>query len=407
MKNVLLLVPTETYRAQAFISAASHLGVSLTIASQEPFPMAHRMGDRAIVVSLDHPQEGLSQIKLANETSHFDAIVSIDDAGLKTAALASQELGLKHISTSTTDLAQNKIAMRQRLMECNVAQPIFQTYREGERLEEKLSTIGRFPLVIKPATLSGSIGVIRANSAQEVREAVPIVRAIQASHGCASEYPLLIEEYIHGTEYAVEAIVIGGELRILTIFDKPQPLHGPFFAETIYVTPTSLTKETADRLFEVLDSTRTALEIKTGPIHAEFRITGSGEIYFVELAARSIGGTCSKAVPLSGGTSIEEVILAEALGLHAPDLSFENQASGVYMIPVPRKGRLKEINGIDRAKAVRWVTGVDMTYSADTDVLPIPYDAKYLGFVFAKAPSARAVVRSLEEAVNRLEIEIS
>lgn len=407
MKNVLLLVPTETYRAQAFISGATHLGVSLTIASQEPLPMSHRMGDRAIVVSLDHPQTSLSQIELANETKHFDAIVSIDDAGLKTAALASQELGLKHISTLTTDLAQNKIAMRQRLSDSRVAQPIFQTYREGERLEEKLSAIGKFPVVIKPATLSGSIGVMRANSAQEVREAVPIVRAIQASHGCASEFPLLIEEYIDGTEYAVEAIVIGGELRILTIFDKPQPLLGPFFAETIYVTPTSLPKDAADQLFEVLNRARTALEIATGPIHAEFRITDTGEIYFVELAARSIGGTCSKAVPLSGGTSIEELILAEALGIDAPDLSFENQASGVYMVPVPRKGRLKEIRGIDRARAVKWVTGVDMTYTADTDVLPIPYDAKYLGFIFAKAPTARTVVRSLEEAVRRLEMEIS
>ncbi len=407
MKNVLLLVPTETYRAQAFIDAASQLGVTLTIASQDPLPLADRMGNRALVVSLDHPATAVDQIELASQSVHFDAIVSIDDTGLKTAAIACQRLGLRHISTSTTELAQNKIAMRQRLSSAKINQPRFQTYQDHEDLKEKLSAIGRFPVVLKPATLSGSIGVIRANSEQDVRESVPVVRSIQQAHGCDRDFPIVIEEYINGREYAVEALVVGGRLQILTIFDKPQPLLGPFFAETIYVTPTSLPSQVTARLFCVLDEARATLGIETGPIHAEFRITDADEIYFVELAARSIGGTCSKAVPLAGRTSIEQLILAESLGLDVPNLVFENQASGVYMIPVPRKGRLRAINGIEKARAVRWITGIDMTYSVDSDVAPIPYDAKYLGFIFAKAPGTKTVVKALEEALQTLEMDIA
>ena len=406
MKNVLLLVPTETYRAQAFVDAAARLDIAVTIASEDLLPMAHRMDGRAIVVSLENPDIGASQIQEAHKARPFDAVVSIDDTGLRTAALASEKLGLKHISTSTTDLAQNKIAMRKRLSGATVLQPKFQTYDDSESLEEKLSLVGTMPVVIKPATLSGSIGVMRANSLAEVREKIPLVRSIQALHGCDSSQPLLIEEYVNGNEHAVEAIVIAGQLQLLAIFDKPQPLLGPFFAETIYVTPTSLPHKSIDALFAALDTARIELGITTGPIHAEFRIADSGDIYFIELAARSIGGTCSKAVPLSAGRSIEELILAEAAGISPPELSFENQASGVYMIPVPRKGTLKLIAGIDEARAVKWVTGVDMTYSENTEVFPIPYDAKYLGFVFAKAPTTKAVVRALEEAVQKLKMEI-
>ncbi len=406
MKNVLILVPTETYRAQAFIDAATRLGVSLSIGSQEPLPMAHRMGKKALVVSIEDPETAVKQIELAQDTGHFDAVVSIDDTGLKSAALASQRLGLKHISTSTTELAQNKISMRERLAKTDVNQPKFQTFRVGDNLKEKLLSLGKFPVVLKPATLSGSVGVIRADSEDAVFAGMPLVRAIQSNHGCSPEAPILIEEYIDGREYAVEAIVVAGRLQLLSVFDKPQPLHGPFFAETIYVTPTSLKHDIFEKLLATLDKARIALGIETGPIHAEFRINDSQEIFFVEMAARSIGGTCSKAVPLSGNTSIEEIIMAEALGLEVPNLVFENQASGVYMIPVPRKGRLRAIHGIDEARSVRWVTGIDMTYTANTDVAPIPYDSKYLGFIFSKAPTARIVVNALDEAVQKLEMDI-
>ncbi|NNN19245.1 MAG: ATP-grasp domain-containing protein [Acidimicrobiaceae bacterium] len=407
MKNVLLLIPTETYRAQAFIDASRHLEISLTIASQDKLPMAHRMGNKAVIVSLEDPETAVKQIEFAARTSHFDAIVSIDDNGLKTAALASQRLGLKHISSATTDLSQNKISMRTRLAAANINQPKYQTFHDEENLKTKLSSIGKFPVVLKPATLSGSLGVIRANTYEEVRSGIPIVRSIQSAHGCDSKHPILIEEYIDGREYAVEAIVIDSNLHVLSIFDKPQPLAGPFFAETIYVTPTSLPRQLVGKLYRVLDRARTALGIETGPIHAEFRITGANEIYFIELAARSIGGSCSKAVPLAGGTTIEVLILAEALGITVPDLVFENQASGVYMIPVPRKGRLRQIKGIDNARSVKWITGIDMTYTANAEVAPIPYDAKYLGFIFSKAPTARIAVRALEEAHQKLEMDIS
>lgn len=407
MKNVLLLVPKESYRAQAFIKGASHLGISLTIASQDSLPMAYKMRGKAIVVSIEEPLTAVKQIRQASANSRFDAVVSIDDAGLKAAALASQELGLKHISASTTDLAQNKIAMRNRLSLANVNQPRFETFRDGESFDDKVAQVGKFPIVLKPATLSGSIGVIRANSPQEALTAIPVVRSIQTSHGCTKEFPILIEEYIDGTEHAVEAIVMSGELRILSIFDKPKPLKGPYFAETIYVTPTSLASEMKDELYDVLNEARISLGIATGPIHAEFRITTDNKIYFIEMAARSIGGTCSKAVPLAGETTIEELILAEALGIAVPEISFENQASGVFMMPVPKMGKLRTIRGADDARAVKWITGVDLTYSANMEVRPIPYDAKYLGFIFAKAPSPRLVTRALEEAFGKLEMDIS
>lgn len=407
VKKVLLLIPTETYRAQRFIEGSEHLGIELTIASPKRQAMADSMGDRAFVVAIDNPATALEQIKRANDRVQFDAIVSIDDLGLKAAALASEQLGLKHISTTSATLSQDKIAMRKRLAKFNVLQPNFNTIDKNQDFAIQLASLESYPIVVKPATLSGSIGVIRAETQAEALSAVEAVYEIQTSHGCDKSAPLLIEQYIPGTEFAVEAIVISGKMTVLSVFEKPEPLVGPYFTETIYLTPPALPQSTIAKAIDSLDKARSAIGITTGPIHAEFRVTEANEVYFIELAARSIGGMCSKAVPLGGSTTLEELILAEALniGISAPVI--ENQSSGVYMIPVPSKGKLTALIGLEQAKKVRWITEIDMTTTINSTVVPVPFDSKYLGFIFAKGPSNKVVLNALKEAFHMLKFEIS
>lgn len=407
MKNILLLVPTETYRAEAFITGAAALGVSLTIASERRQAMAASMGRRTLVVSMQNPEVGLKQIEQAADNMQFDAIISVDDGGLATAALASKKLGLKYISTNSAQMSNNKIAMRKRLEQTEISKPWFLVHKPTNKISITTGAIPSFPIIVKPASLSGSIGVMRIDAPEDVESALALCESIQMDHGCGGDTQTLIEQYISGVECAVEAMVFNDQLKILAIFDKPRPLEGPYFAETIYVAPSERDREIQNKLQSTLEEARKALEIKTGPIHAEFRITSDREVYLIELAARSIGGMCSNAIPLSGGRSLEELIIAEALGMEIPEFAIENQASGVFMMPVPAKGVLRSISGVEEAKSTRWITNVTLSMMINSEVSPIPYDARYVGFIFAKAPTSRAVVEALEEAFKKIEIEIS
>lgn len=356
---------------------------------------------------MDNPERGAAQIIEAAKKTSIDAIVSVDDKGLQTAALACQQLGLRHISLETARLVQDKISMRQKLRSVEINQPLMTTYLPGDNLSEKVSEIGGFPVISKPATLSGSIGVIRADSDRELTEAVKATLQIQINHGCNPDSPVIIEQYLPGAEYAVDAIVSGDSLKLLAFFEKPTPLVGPYFAESIYVTPPQLENKTQQAALEAVDRARRGLEIKTGPIHAEIRIDDFGKISLIEIAGRSIGGRCSRAIPFKGDLNLEQLILAEALQIELPEYSLENQASGVFMIPVPKAGILKSITGLEEAKRVPWIIDIDISATIGADLRPIPYDCQYLGFIFAKAPSARVAQTALEQAHKLIELEIS
>lgn len=407
MKNVLLLLPTETYRAEAFVQAANKLDLRLVVASQKRQAMSNQMKNRTLVVSMSDPALGANQIEAASKLSPIDAIVSVDDGGLKTASVASARLGLKHVSSSSVVLAQNKIAMRQALAKASLRQPRSAILHSGDQVDEIVSHLGGFPVVTKPASLSGSIGVIRANSQDQLSLAIQTTREIQQIHGCPTDADIIIEEYIPGEEYAIDAVISNDKMVVTTIFEKPQPLVGPYFAETIYVTPTQLGPQQSRYALDCVDQARKALGIDTGPIHCEIRIDPSNTIYIIEIAARSIGGRCSKAIPLRNQLTLEEIILMEATGMKMPEIALENQASGVFMIPVPRAGVIRTINGIEAAKRVPWITDVDISVTINTEVAPIPYDSKYIGFIFAKAPTSKLVTTALEKAHKLIELEIS
>lgn len=406
MKNVLLFVPTESYRARSFIEAAKKIGVKVTVASQRKQALSSRIGDGALVVALDDPRKALAQVLEASKTTRFDAIVSVDDLGLASAALVASTLGLKHVSAASARLTQNKFAMRTSLTSSCLRQPQFMLYQDQSPDLDKLESVD-FPLVVKPVGLAGSVGVVRVDRPSDLDSAIKLTSAIQVNHGCDRDSPVLLEQYIDGAEYAVEGVVIDEVMHVMAIFSKPHPLVGPYFGETIYVTPPGFDSQTRRNVIDTVETARVHLGIDTGPIHAEVRVTPEGDVYLIEIAARSIGGMCSKAVPLAGDVTLEELILSEALGAKGVSTQLEKQASGVYMMPVTNQGRICSIRGVASAKKIRWITNVEIIITLDSEVRPIPFESRYLGFIFAKAPSTNEVVRALENSYAEIEMEIN
>jgi biotin carboxylase len=259
-----------------------------------------------------------------------------------------------------------------------------------------------FPRVLKPLTRSGSQGVIRADTPEEARAAADRIRAIVGD----PEAPLLVEQFVPGEEVAVEALLTAGDLEILAVFDKPDPLDGPYFEETIYVTPSRKPRAVLDAVERATADAAAALGLTDGPVHAEMRVGADGSVTMLELAARSIGGLCSRSLRFGLGVSLEEVILRHALGLEPGHLRREELASGVMMLPIPKAGVLREVRGLEEARAVEGVAGLEISIAPGKPVLPLPEGDRYLGFLFAKAEAPEQVESALREAHGLLEVDI-
>jgi biotin carboxylase len=403
--RLLLLLPTSTYRAGDFLQAARELGAEVVVASERRQALAGVMGHRALTVNCKNPDEAADSIARLAARKPLDAVVAVDDEGVLVAALAGQRLGLAHNPPDAAARSRDKAAMRRALEEAGVPQPEFRMAGPDADVAGLAAEVG-LPCVVKPVSLSGSRGVIRADDREAAVVAAKRVRAILADAGEDPEAPLLVERYIPGDEVAVEGLLRGGTLEPLAVFDKPDPLEGPYFEETIYVTPSRLPPETLGAIVRMTADAAAALELVEGPIHAELR-TDEGRAWVLELAARSIGGLCSRALRFGVGVTLEEVILRHALGLPIDDLRRESAASGVMMIPIPRAGILEEVRGQDRARAVSGIAGLELTIGPGRQVKPLPEGDRYLGFLFARADGPEGVEQALRTAHGHLEIVIS
>jgi biotin carboxylase len=425
--TVILLLPTGTYRAEEYLTAAEKLGIGVVVGSERAQALAGVMGERFLELPLAEPDVAADRIVehvrrlAATDASPVAAIVAVDDQGSIAAALASRRLGLPHSSPEAVALTRDKASMRTAFGRAGVSQPEFVVVERAGAggVAAAADRIG-CPVVVKPRTLSGSRGVIRADSPDEAAAAADRIAAIQQDAGEPRESALLVERFVPGPEVAVEAILSAGDLEIIAVFDKPDPLDGPYFEETFYVTPSRLPPSLLALVVAEAAAAVNALGLTEGPVHAELRVPGAlagtaGEgaaahfagrpVIVLEVASRTIGGRCSKAIVLEDGATLEELVLSTALRLPRPPAHLR-QPAGVLMIPIPSSGRLRAVKGIEAARAVPGVTGVEITIPPGRAVRALPEGDRYLGFVFAAGDSAASVEQALRSAEALLEVDL-
>lgn len=411
--ELLLLVPTTSYRLDDFRAAARRLGVPLLVGSDRCHQVEDYFGEERELLSLDYrrPARAAEQIAEAARSRPIRGIVPASDPTAVIAALAAERLGLPHNPPAAARRAANKLAMRTALRAAGVAVPRFWSFPVEGGPEQAARAVS-YPCVLKPLIFSASRGVIRADDpagfaaawlriARLLRDTAPERRARE--EGAAGT--LLVEAFVPGAEVAVEGLLRGGALEVLAIFDKPDPLDGPYFEETIYVTPSRHPGSLLAAVEEVTAAGAKALGLVEGPIHAELRLSPSGPVV-LEIAARSIGGLCSRTLRFGAGLSLEEVLVAHAMGLPLASLRREARASGVMMLPIPRRGILHGVRGVEAARAVPGVDDVVITVPDGREVVPLPEGDSYLGFLFAHGEGPADVERALREAHGKLAFDI-
>jgi phosphoribosylaminoimidazole carboxylase (NCAIR synthetase) len=404
--RLLLLLPTATYRTVAFVEAARRLEVDVTVASERPSTFERANPAGLLTLDFTDPARAAAQARVFAREHSVQGVVGVDDDTAVVAAAIAGELGLRGNPVAAAVAARDKYEQRRMLAGAGVAVPRFELHGTDVDVPA-LSRRVSYPCVLKPLRLSASRGVIRADTATEFVAAFERIKRILVDTGC--EKSLLVEDFVPGSEVAVEGLVTEGRLQVLTIFDKPDPLDGPFFEETIYVTPSRLTQAVQREIAACTQATVSALGLREGPIHAEIRYNDRGA-WLIELAARPIGGRCSGALRFGmgdggGGTgsiSLEEIVIRHVLGMELPALEREAQASGVMMIPVPGPGVLREVQGLDAARAVRLVEDVVITAHPGQTLVPWPEGSRYPGFIFARGDEPGQVEAALRAAHTRL-----
>lgn len=404
-RRVLLLTTAHSYRSRPFMVAAEKLGVAVVRAVDLPSELAAQAPEAALPVNFQEPEAAVATIVESARERPFAAILAVDDSGALVAACAGDALALPHNDPQAAEAARDKFVMRQMLAAGDVPVPAFRRFPleapDGEVIAAVNADIG-YPCVVKPRRLSGSRGVMRANDDAGLRVALARLRRLLRPLEAES---FLIESYIPGVEVALEGMLDNGRLHVLALFDKPDPLEGPFFEETIYVTPSRLPAATQAAIAATTAKAAAALGLRTGPIHAELRINADGP-WPVELAGRSIGGLCAQTLRFDAGASLEELIVRQAVGLPLGDLTREQRASGVMMIPIPKAGLLRGVHGVDGATAVAGVEEVTITARLHNRLVPLPEGESYLGFIFARGDTPAQVETALREAHGRLYFEI-
>jgi biotin carboxylase len=411
MSRLLILASKLGYQTRSFAEAARAMGVDVVFASDRCHQLEDPWSDGAIAVRFDQPEDAARRIVQQSLVRPVDGLIALGDRPTTTAAFAAHALGIPYNSPQSVENCRSKLRQREILRETGLPVPGFFSFRLDKKTEKILPRL-HFPCVVKPLRLASSQGVIRANTPEEFQAAVERIRAllntpdIQVTHEPELDR-LLVERYIPGAEVAVEGLMNRGRLRILAIFDKPDPLEGPYFEESIYVTPSRQPEEMLDRIADCATATVKALGLTHGPLHAEFRVNDDGP-WVLEAAPRPIGGLCSRALRFGPQRILlEDLLVRHALGIPGSDQDREDQASGVMMIPVPKTGVLERVDGQSEALATPGVEDIQITARIHDLLQAWPEGSTYLGFIFARGNSPAEAEKSLRLAHGLLKFEIT
>jgi len=401
-KRLLLIGATTGYQTRVFAQAAERLGYELILATDRCHVLDDPWGDRAVALRFEDPA-GAAETLAA--TPSIDGVVAVGDRPAYIAALAAERLGILYNSPVSVARSRDKFLARERFRAAGLLVPEFHRLLLSEA-PERAAINAKYPCVLKPLGLSASRGVIRANNSAEFVAAFQRIKNLLADPDIARLHEdqdrfLQVESFIEGREFALEGILTCGQLRVLAIFDKPDPLDGPYFEETIYITPSRESASTQRAIIETTEQAIRALGLTHGPIHAEMRVNARG-VWMLEVAARPIGGLCARVLP-----GLEELILRHAAGDDPDSIASPTSASGVMMIPIPREGIYVDTAGLDEARAQPGIEDVIITAKEGQKLIPLPEGASYLGFIFARAESPEAVDRALRNAHQQLRFEIA
>lgn len=404
-QRFLLIAPPNSYRIAPYLNAARRMGLEVLIASSGRHSLITEV-HAGLHIDLHEPQAALQTILAEARRRPFAGVLGSDDSSVELAASVAAELGLAHNPPSAARISSRKDLARACLNSGGAATPLHCLIDLGKALEKQMVGLP-WPCVIKPLNLSASRGVIRANNPQQfITACARIKNIIQHSSDELCSTHVLVEEYIDGIEVAYEGYLHNGELNTLTIFDKPEPLIGPYFEETIYVTPSQLNAEIQTHIKQTVAQACQIYGLNTGPVHAELRLDNNNKAWILEVASRTIGGDCARMLDGSNGFNVEELTIALAMS-QTLKTETDKQYRGVMMMPVHKGGILRRVEGLIAAREIKHIKSVDIIIREGHELVPLPEGNQYPGYIFARADTQQEVIDALHKSFSKIKFIVA
>lgn len=406
--RLLLIAQPNSYRIAPYINAAKRLGLDVIVASRGEYSLISEVYE-GLHIDLDDHASALKSILHAPQIDTVIGVLGSDDSTVELAAKVAKSLSLPHNPVSASQLTQRKDLARAHLLRHHCSVPLHAVFDLTKPYKPQLKSLIisiPYPWVLKPLSLSASRGVIRVNNKKEFLQSTQRIKKILQDN--ASDYEqshLLIEQYIDGAEVAFEGFLHNSELYELVIFDKPEPLTGPFFEETIYVTPSQHERDIQSKIKQSVAEACRAYGLTTGPIHAELRITQT-DAFILEVASRTIGGDCARSLDSAGEFNLEELVVSLAIGKKITATPPAN-ARGVMMIPIKQAGILRRVEGLAAARKVKYIDNVEIIIRQGNELIPLPEGNQYPGYIFAQAETPQQVINALKEAHEELNFVVA
>lgn len=379
---------------------------------EESLTAARQLGLRPTTVAVQPPEQAIEQALRLHEQTSIGAVLGYEEDATLTVAHIAAALGLPAHPVAAAEAALDKPMMKQRFAAAGIPAADFIVAADEDEAVA-WAEAGGYPVVVKPCRGSASQGVIRANDEHTLRQAYRRLRRIIRDHeldnGGRPPSAHLVERYLPGSELSCELLLQYGAPEVITEFGKPLPLTGPYFEESIYLTPPALGAALRREVHELSMAAAKALGFYHGPAHCEIRLTPDGP-KVLEIAGRLLGGACAGSFRDRLGEDLDALLLRSALGerITLPAPADDAPTVGALMIPVPGEGRVVAVRGDDGARRVPGVRDVSLQTEPGEIVVPFPEQACYaVGFVSASGPDEAAVVGSLGQAAAQISLELT
>lgn len=398
-KRLLLISHHNSYRIASYIKAAKNLSLDVTIASQGKHSLVTEVAD-GLHVNFDDTESALKEIIKENNKKPFAGILGSDDQTVELAAQAAKVLHLPHNPPEAAQYSHRKDLARAKLTLADRNVPFHCLLNLTKPIKNQIIDLP-LPCVVKPLNMSASRGVIRVDNTEQLKVACERLRPILAdSPNIFEQTHILIEAYIDGIEIAYEGYLQNKKLNTITIFDKPDQLTGPYFAETIYVTPSSLDNDLQLAIKMEIEKSCKAYGLVTGSIHAECRIDKNNKVWILEIASRTIGGDCARILD-NNNYSLEEMAILLSIGKNIT-IKKSKKARAVMMIPIKQKGLLKRVEGLSLANKVKHIDSIDIIINQGHELIPLPEGNQYLGYIFSSADTSEKATEAIRMAYDIL-----
>lgn len=400
-KNLLVIGSISARYRKYILDSAVDLGIGIILITDKDVSWETQITKQIIFANTLDSNEMYDRITACVDISKIDGIFTYDENAIVATAQLAKRFNLKYLSVEVAEKCRDKYLMRSELQKAYLHVPNFKKISSEKEIYKFIEKYG-LPVIIKPIDGWGSIGVIKIENINEVGDVYRSVRNIRIKNKAITTF--IIEEFIVGSEFSVESIVVGDVVHHFGITKKFK-CNEPYFEEIGHEFPANLKKDIENEIYKVCTQGIKALGINIGATHTEVILSKNGPV-IVEIAARLGGDKIPMLVQLATGNNIAKNAIRVSLGLEMEKIKNINKGAAIRFIIPKKEGKLIQYPNLEYLNSIDNI--YEISFKGKVDKLELPPNKFYtrLGFIIATGDTSEKAYETVSNAEQLLQLNI-